>query len=95
MDRAEIVDAKDIPANVITMRSTVLLKDLVSGEENTYSLVFPTEADFSQGRFLSWRRLVLPFSVINAATPLSGPYRPGCELKVDTIIYQPEAAGSL
>src|SRR6185436_15902453 len=34
LDRAKIVDAKDIPANVITMRSTVRLKDLVSGEEN-------------------------------------------------------------
>jgi len=50
LDRAEIVDAQDIPANVITMRSTVRLKDLVSGEENTFSLVFPTEADFSQGK---------------------------------------------
>ena len=38
-DRAEIVDPKDIPADVITMRSRVRLKDLVSGESNTYSLV--------------------------------------------------------
>jgi len=39
------VDSQDIPANVITMRSTVRLKDLVTGDENTYSLGFPTEAD--------------------------------------------------
>jgi len=45
--------AKEIPANVITMRSTVRLKDLVSGDENTYSLVFPTEADFSNGKIFS------------------------------------------
>lgn len=45
LDRAEIVDPKDIPANIITMRSTVRLKDLVTGDENTYSLVFPTEAE--------------------------------------------------
>ena len=50
LDRAEIVNPKEIPANVITMRSTVRLKDLVSGDENTYSLVFPTEADFSNGK---------------------------------------------
>lgn len=37
LDRAEIVDPKQIPADVITMRSKVRLKDLVSGEANTYS----------------------------------------------------------
>src|SRR5512145_512751 len=50
LDRAEIVAPKDIPANVITMRSKVRLKDLVSGETNVYSLVFPTEAAFSEGK---------------------------------------------
>ena len=43
LDRAEVVEAKDISKKVITMRSTVRLKDLVSGEANTYSLVFPSE----------------------------------------------------
>src|ERR1041385_189052 len=57
LDRAEIVDPKQIPADVVTMRSKVCLKDLVSGEANTYSLVFPTEANFSE-RFLFWHRLV-------------------------------------
>jgi regulator of nucleoside diphosphate kinase len=50
LDRAEIVDPKDIPADVVTMRSKVRLKDLVSGDSNTYSLVFPTEADFAEGK---------------------------------------------
>ncbi|HKY27952.1 MAG TPA: hypothetical protein VJM12_08400, partial [Pyrinomonadaceae bacterium] len=35
LDRAEIVDPKDIPADVVTMRSQVRLKDLASGESNT------------------------------------------------------------
>jgi len=35
LDRAEIVDPKHIPANVITMRSKVRVKDLVSREANT------------------------------------------------------------
>ena len=34
LDRAEIVDSKDIPENVITMRSKVRLKDLVTGQAN-------------------------------------------------------------
>ena len=52
LDRAEIVEPKEIPADVITMRSKVRLKDLVSGESNTYSLVFPTEADFCRRKDL-------------------------------------------
>lgn len=94
LDRAEIVDPKDIPGNVITMRSTVRLKDLVTGEENTYSLVFPTEADSTQGKIsvlapigtaiLGYRR----GDTIEWTVP-SGLRR----LKVDEIIYQPEAAG--
>jgi len=79
LDRAEIVDPKNIPANVITMRTTVRLKDLVSGDENTYSLVFPTEADFSQGKISVLAPIGTPFSVTGAATRSSGPYLQVCE----------------
>lgn len=94
LDRAEIVDPKHIPADVITMRSKVRLKDLVSGEANTYSLVFPTEANFSEDKIsvlapigtaiLGYKR----GDTIEWTVP-SGVRR----LKVDEIIYQPEAAG--
>jgi regulator of nucleoside diphosphate kinase len=94
LDRAEVVDPKDVPANVITMRSTVRLKDVVSGDENTYSLVFPTEADFSQGKISVLAPIgtaILGYrcgDTIDWTVP-SGRRR----LKVDKIIYQPEAAG--
>jgi regulator of nucleoside diphosphate kinase len=50
LDRAEIVTPQSIPHDVITMRSRVRLRDVVSGQEMVYSLVFPNEADFSQGK---------------------------------------------
>src|ERR1700741_2668351 len=53
LDRAEIVDPKQIPDDVVTMRSKVRLKDLVSGEANTYSLVFPTEEEFKKKKKIS------------------------------------------
>ena len=94
LERAEIVDAKDIPADVITMRSKVRLKDLASGDSNTYSLVFPTEADFAEGKIsvlapigtaiLGYRR----GDTIEWQVP-SGLRR----LKVEEILYQPESAG--
>jgi regulator of nucleoside diphosphate kinase len=50
LERAEIVEQKDIPPDVITMRSTVSLKDLDTGEEMIYWLAFPTEANYDEGK---------------------------------------------
>ena len=44
LDRAEIVDANGIPPNVVTMNSKVRLKDLDTGEEKVYRLVFPNRS---------------------------------------------------
>ena len=94
LDRAEVVDAKDIPANVITMRSTVRLKDLVSGEENTYSLVFPTEADFSQGKISVLAPIGTAILGYKSGDTIEWTVPSGLRrLKVDKIVYQPEAAG--
>lgn len=94
LDRAEIVDAKDIPANVITMRSTIRLKDLVSGEENTYSLVFPTEADFSQGKISVLAPIGTAILGYKSGDTIEWTVPSGLrKLKVDKIVYQPEAAG--
>jgi len=94
LDRAEIVDPKQIPANVITMRSTVRLKDLVSGDENTYSLVFPTEADFSQGKISVLAPVGTAILGYRSGDTIEWSVPSGLRrLKVDEIVYQPEAAG--
>jgi regulator of nucleoside diphosphate kinase len=94
LDRAEIVDPKEIPANVITMRSTVRLKDLVTGDENTYSLVFPTEADFSQGKISVLAPVGTAILGYQRGDTIEWTVPSGLRrLKVDEVIYQPEAAG--
>lgn len=45
LDRAEIVEPREVPANVITMDSRVVLRDMESGQELTYRLVYPHRAD--------------------------------------------------
>ena len=50
LDRSEIVDAKSIDAGVVTMDSVIDLLDLETGEEETYTLVFPEEADAAEGK---------------------------------------------
>ena len=94
LDRAEIVDPKNIPADVITMRSKVRLKDLVSGEANTYSLVFPTEADFSEGKVSVLAPIGTAILGYKQGDTIEWPVPSSVRrLKVDEILYQPEAAG--
>ena len=55
LQRAMTVEAKKIPADVVTMNSKVLLRDTTSGREMTYSLVFPREANVDTGAISVWR----------------------------------------
>ena len=45
-----MVDARDIPPNVVTINSTLKVRDLDSGEEMVFTVVSPSNADVSQGR---------------------------------------------
>ena len=95
LGRAELVSPKEIPADVITMRSKVSLKDLKSGKTVMYSLVFPSEANSNEGHI----SVLAPIGtallgnrsgdVVESRVP-SGLRR----LKVKEILYQPEAAGN-
>jgi regulator of nucleoside diphosphate kinase len=94
LERAEVVQQKDIPADVITMRSMVRLKDLDTSEEVTYQLMFPTEANFDEGKI----SVLAPIGtamigyrhgdVIEWEVP-SGVRR----LRVEEVLYQPESKG--
>ena len=94
LEKAEVVEQKDIPPDVITMRSTVSLKDLDTGEKMIYWLAFPTEANYDEGKIsvlapigtamLGYRR----GDVIEWEVP-SGVRR----LKVEEVLYQPESKG--
>ena len=94
LDRADIVDPKEIPADVITMRSKVRLKDLVTGEANTYSLVFPTEADFSEGKISILAPIGTAILGYKLGDTIEWPVPSGLRrIRVDELLYQPEAAG--
>ena len=50
LERAVIVESRDIPANVVTMNSQATLVDETSGEQMTWTVVYPPNADFAHGR---------------------------------------------
>jgi regulator of nucleoside diphosphate kinase len=94
--KAEIVDSKEMPTDVITMNSRVEIEDLGLKRLLEYTLVFPEEAN-STDRKVS---ILAPLG-----TALIG-YRVGDtiefnapagirRIRVVKIIYQPEAAGDV
>jgi regulator of nucleoside diphosphate kinase len=94
LEVAEVVASEDIPPDVVTMRSKIRLRDLDTKEESVYSIVFPSEASFDEGKI----SVLAPL-----ATALLG-YRRGAivefvapgrvrRLQILEILYQPESAG--
>jgi len=92
--RGEVVAPEEIPPNVITMNSKVRLRDLDSGEEAVYSLVYPPDADIRQNRI----SILAPIGTALIGYAVGDVIEwkvPGgvARLKVEEILYQPEAAG--
>ena len=94
LDRAKVVPSEKIPKNVITMNSTIRIKDLDSEEEKIYSLVFPHSANISQNRISILAPIgtaLIGYKVGDIIVwPVPGGVR---KLKVEEILYQPEASG--
>jgi regulator of nucleoside diphosphate kinase len=94
LENAQIMDPQDIPSDVVTMNSIVKVSFLNNNKEVQFQIVYPDQAKFKEQK-------ISIFSPI--ATALIG-YQVGDEiewvvpggltkLRIDQIIYQPEAAG--
>jgi len=94
LDRAEIVTPQAIPQDVITMRSRVRLRDVVSGHESVYALVFPQEADVGQGKISILAPIGTAMIGCRIGETIEWPVPAGLKrFRVEAILYQPERAG--
>lgn len=94
LDRGKVVKSQDIPPNIITMNSEVHLRDLNTKEEITYKLVFPDQADASQGRVSILAPIGTALLGYSVGDAIEWKVPAGiAKLKVEKILYQPEAAG--
>ncbi|MCO5053448.1 MAG: nucleoside diphosphate kinase regulator [Verrucomicrobiae bacterium] len=91
---ARVVAPKEVPADVITMNSKARLRDLETDEDLVYTLVFPDQANIEQGRI----SVVAPIGTAMLGYRVGDEFQwevPGgtVRMKVEEILYQPEAAG--
>lgn len=94
LNRAQLVASKDIPNNVITMNSKVVLKDLDSGEEMVYTLVYPQEANLLEDKISVLAPVGTAIIGLREKDVIDWKIPDGTvRLEVEKILYQPEAAG--
>jgi len=94
LERCRVVEPASVPNGVVTMQSRVVVRDLKSDEPETYTLVFPDDADINDGKLSVLAPLGTALlgtqagQVVEFAAP-AGVRR----LTVEEVLYQPEAAG--
>jgi len=94
LDRGRVVAADEVPNGVVTMHSRVRVRDLKADESESYTLVYPDEADINDGKLsvLAPLGIALLGTKVGQLIKFDAPagHR---QLKVEEILYQPEAAG--
>ena len=94
IQRAAEVRPQEVPPDVVTMNSSVRISDLGTSKSDVLTIVFPADANYEEGKI----SILAPLG-----TALLG-YRVGDvvywhvprgvrQLRIDEILYQPEAAG--
>lgn len=94
LDRAQILTSQEIPGEVITMNSKVVLLDLDNKEEVTYTLVYPEHANSAEGKI----SILAPIGTAMLGYQVGDVFEwevPAGKrrLRIEKILYQPEAAG--
>ncbi|MBP8605340.1 MAG: nucleoside diphosphate kinase regulator [Phycisphaerae bacterium] len=94
LKRAHIVSPMKIAPDVITMNSTIRLKDIDTEEVFDYRLVYPQDADPEKG----WISVLAPIGTallgFSAGDDIQWEVPAGQRhLHVQEVLYQPEAAG--
>lgn len=94
LERAIVVRPTEVPQTIVTMNSEVEVLDLDTGERRCLTLVFPSMAAIESGRVsvLAPLGTALLGSRQGAEVTWQTPRGPR-RLRVEDVVYQPEAAG--
>jgi len=94
LDRAVVVDPREIPTDVVTMNSRVHLSDLDTGQDLVVQVVFPKDADLASGRISVLAPIGTALIGYRAGDTVEWKVPGGVRrLEIESVLYQPEAAG--
>jgi regulator of nucleoside diphosphate kinase len=96
LSRAIVVSGKRVSADVVTMNSRVRVTDLDTGKEATYQIVFPRDANASKNMISVLAPIGTALLGFKAGSEIEWETPGGLRrLRIDSIEYQPEAAGAV
>ena len=94
LNRAKIMEPMQIPGDIITMHSIVKVKYIDNNKDFTLQLVYPEEANIKENKISIFAPIGIALlgykkgDIINWKTPGGN-----VKIKIEDILYQPEAAG--
>ncbi len=92
--RGKLVSPENVPKDVVTMNSKVIIRDLENDELTTYDLVFPAEANISDNKVSVLAPLGMALLGYRIGDIIEWKMPSGVKkLQVKDVLYQPEAAG--
>ncbi len=96
LERCKVVEVGGVPKGVITMHSRVRVRDKEEDEPQTFTLVYPREADIMEDKLSVLTPLGTALLGMKAGQVVKFDAPGGArKLKVERVLYQPEAAGDL
>ncbi|MBP1749191.1 MAG: Transcription elongation factor, greA/greB family [Deltaproteobacteria bacterium] len=95
LDRATIIDSKNVPGDVVTMNSIVRVRDMVTGEENSFVLVFPGKTGLKDKAVSILAPIGLALIGYREGDILEWELPSGnVKIQIMEVIYQPERVGN-
>ena len=96
LEGAEVVPPNRVPRSVVTMNSTVTLRDLDTKERETYTLVYPEHADIANDRLSVLAPVGTAILGQRVGDEVTWRVPAGWRrLRVQRILFQPEREGML
>lgn len=95
LQRAIVVDPREVPPTVVTMNSEVAYEDCTTGERRRVRIVYPNEADAARGRVSVMAPIGSALIGLSVGQEIEWPVPAGRKrIRVVEIPYQPEASGA-
>jgi regulator of nucleoside diphosphate kinase len=88
-----VLSVDDVTPDVVTMHSTVRVRDVGGNRSMIYTLVFPSEANLEQGRISVLAPVGTALLGFRAGDIVEWPTPGGTRrLRIEEVLFQPEAA---
>lgn len=96
LDRADVVDPRDFPPDVVTTNSRVVFEDVTTGQATEVTIVFPQDADIARGKVSVLAPVGTALLGLAEGDAIVWPFPDGSSrcLRVVAVTFQPEAETS-